>query len=111
MSHTDSMHVKRPKAAQSEATRGSLVEVARRLFTEHGYAGTATEEVVRQAGVTRGALYHQFEDKRDLFEAVFERVEGDLAARIASAAADAPGVWGKLLAGCEACLDSALDPT
>ena len=98
------------KAEQSEATRGTLLRIARELFTERGYAGTATEEVVQRAGVTRGALYHQFRDKRDLFQGVFEQMEGDLAGRIAKAARSARGSWDKLLAGCQACLDAYLDP-
>jgi AcrR family transcriptional regulator len=70
----------RTKAAQSEATRGRLLAAARPLFAERGYAAVGTEEIVRAAGVTRGALYHQFEDKRALFRAVFEEVEAELIA-------------------------------
>src|SRR3954465_13115999 len=66
------------KAAQSEATRSRLLAAARSLFAERGYAHVGTEEIVRAAGVTRGALYHQFADKRDLFAAVFEELEGEL---------------------------------
>ena len=74
--NTDSMNVKRTKHAErSEATRAALVAAARPLFAERGYAGVGTEEIVRAAGVTRGALYHQFADKRELFAAVFEQVE------------------------------------
>jgi AcrR family transcriptional regulator len=70
----------RTKAAQSEATRARLLGAARPLFAERGYAAVGTEEIVRAAGVTRGALYHQFEDKRALFRAVFEEVEAELIA-------------------------------
>src|SRR3954462_14091202 len=68
----------RTKAAQSEATRARLLSAARSLFADRGYARVGTEEIVREAGVTRGALYHQFADKRDLFAAVFEELEGEL---------------------------------
>jgi AcrR family transcriptional regulator len=87
--HTDSTNVKSRKALQSEATRAKLVRAGRRLFGRRGYAAVGTEEIVRAAGVTRGALYHQFADKRELFAAVFEDTE---AALIAEAAERAAGV-------------------
>ena len=77
---------RRSQAERSEATRGALVDAARALFAERGYAGVGTEEIVRAAGVTRGALYHHFPGKRELFEAVYERVEAQLAERIATGA-------------------------
>jgi len=80
------MNVKRTQAERSEATREALIGAARPLFAERGYAGVGTEEIVRAAGVTRGALYHHFDGKRELFEAVYERVEIELAERIASGA-------------------------
>ena len=70
------------QADRSEATRAKLVSVARELFAKRGYAAVGTEEIVRRAKVTRGALYHHFEDKRDLFRAVHEQVEQELAERI-----------------------------
>jgi AcrR family transcriptional regulator len=73
---------------RSEATRQRLVTVARALFGARGYASVGTEEIVRAAGVTRGALYHQFRDKADLFAAVAEEVEAEIAGRIAAAAAE-----------------------
>src|ERR1700759_2647290 len=57
------------RAAQGRATRGQLIEVATRLFTEHGYEGTSIEAVLSAAGVSRGALYHHFAGKEALFEA------------------------------------------
>src|SRR2546430_16270194 len=71
---------------RSEATRRQLVTAARALFGARGYAGVGTEEIVRAAGVTRGALYHQFRDKADLFAAVAEQVEAEIAQRIAAGA-------------------------
>ena len=64
---------------------------ARELFTERGYAAVGTEEIVRRAQVTRGALYHHFADKRDLFRAVHEQMEGEIVAAIA-ARMDAPPI-------------------
>jgi AcrR family transcriptional regulator len=74
MMHTPGMDVKSKKALQSERTRTALVREATRLFTAQGYEGTRIDAVAKRAQVTKGALYHQFRDKRDLFEAVVERL-------------------------------------
>ena len=78
----------RTQASRSAATRDALINAARPLFAERGFAGVGTEEIVREAGVTRGALYHHFEDKTALFAAVFEAVESGVTDRIATAAAN-----------------------
>src|SRR5918996_271212 len=70
------------QAERSDTTRAKLVGAARELFAARGYARVGTEEIVRRAKVTRGALYHHFADKRDLFRAVHERVEQELVAGI-----------------------------
>jgi AcrR family transcriptional regulator len=80
---------KRTQAERSEATRAALIAAARPLFADRGYAGVGTEEIVRAAGVTRGALYHHFEGKRELFEAVYRQIEIELAERIAAGALEA----------------------
>jgi AcrR family transcriptional regulator len=79
---------RRSQRDRSSATRDALVQVARAQFAEHGYAGVGTEAIVRAAGVTRGALYHQFADKAALFAAVFEAVEAEVMARIDAAVAN-----------------------
>ena len=97
---------------RSEATRAALIAAARPLFADRGFAGVGTEEIVRAAGVTRGALYHQFADKRELFAAVFEELEGELAQRTAAAAA-ASGTDDPLVAlrvGSDAWLDACTEP-
>jgi AcrR family transcriptional regulator len=99
------------KAAQSEATRAQLVGVATRLFSERGYAGVGTEEIVRQAGVTRGALYHHFADKRGLFRAVHEGVERNVVRGIVAAVAGIADPWEIMVAGARAYLDACVDPT
>jgi len=70
------------QAERSETTQARLVVAARELFAERGYSDVGTEEIVRRAEVTRGALYHHFADKRDLFRAVHESIEEALAAEI-----------------------------
>lgn len=106
------MNVNRTQAERSEATRDALIEAARALFAERGYAAVATEEIVRGAGVTRGALYHHFGGKRDLFEAVYERIEIELAQRIASGALDAGAAepLEAMRAGTEMFLRAATEP-
>ncbi len=98
------------KAEQSQATRSALIATARALFAARGYAHVGTEEIVRAAGVTRGALYHQFADKADLFRAVYEDVERELVERVAGVAAGAPDPLAGLRVGAEAFLDACQDP-
>ena len=96
---------------RSEATRRRLVTAARALFGARGYAGVGTEEIVRAAGVTRGALYHQFRDKAGLFAAVAEHVEAEIAERIAAGAAGAAAdPVGALRAGARLFLDACAEP-
>jgi AcrR family transcriptional regulator len=103
-------HTRRTQADRSATTRAALVAAATRLFSEQGYAGTGREEIVRAAGVTRGALYHHYADKADLFRAVFEAVEEQVMGRIAEAAMGTADPVEQLRLGCRAYLDEALDP-
>ena len=98
------------QAERSEATRAALLSVAERLFTERGFERTSTEEIVREAGVTRGALYHHFKDKEDLFRAVFEQQEQRLAERAMAVVAGKQELWEGLLAACNDFLDACLEP-
>ena len=81
---------RRSQQERSRSTRAALVGTGRRLFAERGYAQVPAEEIVAAAGVTRGALYHHFADKQDLFRAVYEELEGELTAEIRAAIAAAP---------------------
>jgi AcrR family transcriptional regulator len=98
---------------RSERTRAQLVGAARELFPVRGYADVPVEEIVRRAGVTRGALYHQFPGgKKDLFAALFDEVEQEVMAGIAETLAES-GTEDPLTgmrAGVDATLDLALDP-
>ena len=105
------MNVKRTQAERSETTREALIGAARPLFAERGYAAVGTEDIVRAAGVTRGALYHHFGGKRELFEAVYERVEADLTRRIAEGAlAGAAEPLAAMRAGSEMLLRASTEP-
>lgn len=84
---------------RSRRTRGQLVEGARQLFEQHGYEGTSTEQIVQQAGVTRGALYHHFQDKKDVFRAVITDIEDDVAEGAARAWKTQMNPWDRLIAG------------
>jgi AcrR family transcriptional regulator len=97
---------------RSEATRQRLVAAARTMFAERGYAGVGTEQIVQAAGVTRGALYHQFRDKADLFAAVAETAQAEVARRITSGAeADGPvDPMTALYAGVRRFLEACTDP-
>src|ERR1044071_9643614 len=103
---------RRTQAERTEATRGALIAAARPLFAERGYAGVGTEEIVRAAGVTRGALYHHFEGKKGLFEAVYERIEAALAPRIApgALAGGAKAPLDAMRAGAEMFLQACTEP-
>src|SRR5215831_8343105 len=74
---------RRAQADRSAATRDALVAAARPLFAAHGFAEVSTDAIVAEAGVTRGALYHQFADKTALFDAVLGAVEAEIAGRLA----------------------------
>jgi AcrR family transcriptional regulator len=104
------MNVKNRKAEQSELTRGALVDAARGMFSERGYAGVSTEEIVQAAGVTRGALYHHFKDKQDLFTAVVEQVEQEVLERVGAAAVTETDPWEQQRVAVGAFLDTCLDP-
>ena len=101
---------RRRQAERSATTRRALLDSGRALFAARGFAGTAREDIVSQAGVTRGALYHHFVGKEQLFRAVYEEMERDIAERILTAAAAGSDPAEQLRLGCRAFLDLATDP-
>jgi AcrR family transcriptional regulator len=101
---------RRSQAERSATTRAALLASARELFAARGFAGAGREEIVRRAGVTRGALYHHFAGKEDLFRVVFEEVEREVTERVAEAAVRSPDPLAALRQGCQEFLDAALDP-
>jgi AcrR family transcriptional regulator len=105
------MNVKRTQAERSEATRAALIRAGRELFGARGFGAVGTEEIVARAGVTRGALYHQFTDKQDLFRAVLEELEQEVIARLGEqVVARATGPGAALAATMGAWLDVCEEP-
>ena len=100
----------RTQKERSRATTSELLDVARRLFAADGYAATSLDDVVRGAGVTKGALYHHFAGKRDLFLAVYEREQQRLAQTQFEAFARKKEPWEGFLAGSRAFFEASLDP-
>ncbi|WP_127794191.1 TetR/AcrR family transcriptional regulator [Agromyces sp. LHK192] len=98
------------KAEQRERTRAELVRIATGRFAEHGYAGVALEDLVADAGLTRGAVYHHFGSKLGLFRAVVEREQARVAEVVESAADAEADVVEGFLAGCRAFLEASLAP-
>lgn len=103
------MEVKQSRIAQAESTRKALLRQARRLFTQKGYAEASTDEVVGRAKVTKGALYHHFSNKLELYRAVVEDMEREVLERMDAAAEARPAPGERLRAACDAYLDACLD--
>jgi AcrR family transcriptional regulator len=108
MVHTHGTHVNK-KVAQGASTRATLIETGRALFGARGFADTSIEDIVAAAGVTKGAFYHHFSGKEDLFREVFEQTEREISERVAPTFVE-PEPWDALVEGCLATLDAHLDP-
>jgi AcrR family transcriptional regulator len=100
---------RRTQAERTTATRGALIAAGRTLFTARSYAEVSAEEIVAVAGVTRGALYHHFADKKELFAAVFEAIEEETIARLAAAGGEGSAL-DRMRAGTRKWLDLCREP-
>jgi AcrR family transcriptional regulator len=98
------------RAEYAEATRRGLLQAARELFASEGYVDVSIDEICRRARVTKGALYHHFRDKRDLFTAVFEEVEREWADELAALVAEERDPLERIQIVGDAFLDACLDP-
>jgi AcrR family transcriptional regulator len=107
------MPVKAPtataRANEAAATRAALLSAARELFGQQGYAATSVDEIVAAAGVTKGALYHHFGDKADLFRAVYEQVKSEVTEQVVEVY-NWPDPWESITVGAQKWLDAHLDP-
>ncbi|MFC5441862.1 TetR/AcrR family transcriptional regulator [Rhizobium halophytocola] len=93
-----------------EETRAKLIGAARKAFAETGYAAASMDDLTAAVGLTRGALYHNFGDKRGLLAAVVNQIDAEMAARAHAMAGEAADTWGALLAEGVAYIGMALDP-
>jgi AcrR family transcriptional regulator len=98
------------RVEQGQATRAALIDVATELFATNGYEATAIPAVLDAAGVSRGALYHHFESKEALFEAVLQSVEAEATLKVTRAARGATDPLDGLRRGCAAHLAMCRDP-
>ncbi|OZM75837.1 TetR/AcrR family transcriptional regulator [Pseudonocardia sp. MH-G8] len=98
----------RPKSRRelySEATRAALLETATTMFAERGFGATSLDDIAVATQVTRGAVYHHFDSKQALFEAVFEALEERMTAQVGAAATGRPDAWEAAMAALDAFLD------
>ncbi len=101
------MPAKLTKAEQTLRTRRAILNRARHLFATKGYAATGTEEIISDLGITRGALYHQFNDKLGVFKAVVAEAYGEMRDYISTKVQPLDDPWEQLVIGCQAFLEIA----
>jgi len=100
----------RRRAETMEENRVKLISAARKAFAKKGFAAASMDELTADAGLTRGALYHNFGDKKGLLAAVVAQVDGEMASRAQRVAAKSGSGWDRLLAEGKAYIEMALDP-
>lgn len=96
--------------AEMEETRALLLATARKVFTERGYADTSMDDLTAQAGLTRGALYHHFGDKKGLLAAVVQQIDAEMDVRLQAISDNADDPWQGFRGRCQAYLEMALEP-
>jgi AcrR family transcriptional regulator len=101
------MPTKLTKAEQTVRTRRAIIDRARHLFATKGYAATGTEEMIEGLGITRGALYHQFNDKQGVFQAVVAEAYDETVGYITNKVGSIADPWEQLVRGCQAYLEIA----
>ncbi|MEJ5863208.1 TetR/AcrR family transcriptional regulator [Pseudomonas farsensis] len=95
---------------EMEETRAALLATARKVFSESGYAEASMDDLTAQAGLTRGALYHHFGDKKGLLAAVVEQIDAEMDARLRAISDTAENAWEGFCNRCQAYLQMALEP-
>jgi AcrR family transcriptional regulator len=100
----------KPRKEMIAETRAKLIRAARRAFGTIGYAGASMDDFTAEAGLTRGALYHHFGDKRGLLQAVIQEIDAEMTERLNKVSADAPTRWQGFVAENVAYVEMALEP-
>ena len=100
----------RPRKEMIAETRAKLIAAARQAFGTIGYAEASMDDFTASAGLTRGALYHHFGDKKGLLEAVIAEIDGEMAARVNEVASKAPTRWQHFVDECTTYIEMALEP-
>ncbi|ESW87109.1 MULTISPECIES: TetR/AcrR family transcriptional regulator [unclassified Mesorhizobium] len=100
----------RPRKEMIAETRAKLITAARSAFGTIGYAEASMDDFTASAGLTRGALYHHFGDKKGLLQAVIAEIDGEMAVRINEIASKAPNRWQRFVDECTAYIKMALEP-
>ena len=104
------MQVKSRREEYAEVTHGAIVEAAVARFAADGYAGANIDSIAELARVTKGAVYHHFADKAELFEAAYVAMEDRLLARVVASVEGIDDPWGALLAGAGVFLEECCQP-
>ena len=100
----------RPRKEMIAQTRAKLIEAARQAFGTVGYAEASMDDFTASAGLTRGALYHHFGDKKGLLQAVIAEIDGEMAVRVNELASKAPTRWQHFVDECTSYIEMALEP-
>ena len=100
----------KPRQEMIAETRAKLIAVARRAFGTVGYAEASMDDFTREAGLTRGALYHHFGDKKGLLEAVVRQIDGEMTSRLCNVSSSAPTHWQGFVDENVAYVEMALEP-
>ena len=98
------------RAEMMEETRAKLIQAARKAFAAKGYAGSSMDDLTAEAGLTRGALYHNFGDKKGLLQAVIDQMDAEILVRMRAAHAAAATPWEGFMAEAIAYIEMSLEP-
>lgn len=101
---------RKPRAEMIAETRAGLIAAARQAFADKGYAHASMDELTATAGLTRGALYHHFGDKKGLLAAVIAEIDDEMNIRLRAVTRKAPDAWSGFRDGCAAYMRMALEP-